>query len=396
VQVPDYSEITVRFEGGDAALPVIGLVQEGPDTFLLQDGERIPVENPAHLAAPTGDYTLYLSAAENVQRQVDENGRTYFTFTVSGDRLARLVRDYLQANLPPGAPPNTQLSPSPYLQRISGSGELWLDDAGLPLRQVLQLTIPEASETYDANVRTITHFRFPDSSGEESLLPPPGAMLDTPPATASTAAAASTSAAGTTAVSPGPSPLNTAALASTLLLITAFALLVVVLLRYKVRRYVYASVVVSVILIMLASPFLQAVGWQLFNDQQAQALTLTEALGYGGETGTGISAPTAVSPAAANLMPHLNTVTSGCGSGESGVDTDGDGLDDLTETCLGTSPYAVDSDRDTITDTLEIEGFEFNGRTFHTNPLLVDSNNDNLIDAAEWPSPVGKAPCVFR
>lgn len=236
VQVPDYSEITVRFEGGDAALPVIGLVQEGPDTFLLQDGERIPVENPAHLAAPTGDYTLYLSAAENVQRQVDENGRTYFTFTVSGDRLARLVRDYLQANLPPGAPPNTQLSPSPYLQRISGSGELWLDDAGLPLRQVLQLTIPEASETYDANVRTITHFRFPDSSGEESLLPPPGAMLDTPPATASTAAAASTSAAGTTAVSPGPSPLNTAALASTLLLITAFALLVVVLLRYKVRR----------------------------------------------------------------------------------------------------------------------------------------------------------------
>ncbi|MFQ5340748.1 MAG: Ig-like domain-containing protein, partial [Anaerolineae bacterium] len=80
----------------------------------------------------------------------------------------------------------------------------------------------------------------------------------------------------------------------------------------------------------------------------------------------------------------------GCYPGDR--DSDTDGLCDQYEILLGTDDTDPDTDRDQITDTLEIEGFTYADRQWYTNPFLSDSNQDGLGDYAEWPEPVGEAP----
>jgi hypothetical protein len=69
VTLPDYARLQLRFEGGGLDAPSLGLIQDGTETYLLKDGEQIPVENPAALPSPTADYLGYLAAAENVKRE---------------------------------------------------------------------------------------------------------------------------------------------------------------------------------------------------------------------------------------------------------------------------------------------------------------------------------------
>jgi len=45
-----------------------------------------------------------------------------------------------------------------------------------------------------------------------------------------------------------------------------------------------------------------------------------------------------------------------------------------------------------ITDTVEIDGFDYAGRHWVSDPFKPDSNADGLTDVAEWPEPVGAAP----
>ena len=63
-----------------------------------------------------------------------------------------------------------------------------------------------------------------------------------------------------------------------------------------------------------------------------------------------------------------------CGDGQPGVDTDGDGLTDQQENCLGTDPAVGDSDGDGVTDAQEVVGFTCGSKTWTTNPLDADSN----------------------
>ena len=67
VASPDYARLQLRFEGGGLDVPPLELIQDGAETYLLKDGEKIPVENPAGLSSPTADYLGYLAAAENIQ-----------------------------------------------------------------------------------------------------------------------------------------------------------------------------------------------------------------------------------------------------------------------------------------------------------------------------------------
>ena len=68
VASPDYARLQLRFEGGGLDAPPLELIQDGAETYLLKDGEKVPVENPAGLSSPTTDYLGYLAAAENIQR----------------------------------------------------------------------------------------------------------------------------------------------------------------------------------------------------------------------------------------------------------------------------------------------------------------------------------------
>ena len=67
VALPDYARLELYLEGAGLDVPPLGLIQDGTETFLLKDGEKVPVENPAGLSSPTADYLGYLAAAENVR-----------------------------------------------------------------------------------------------------------------------------------------------------------------------------------------------------------------------------------------------------------------------------------------------------------------------------------------
>ena len=68
--LPNYARLQLRFEGGGLDAPPLELIQDGAKTYLLKDGEKIPVENPAGLSSPTTDYLGYSAAAENLQSPI--------------------------------------------------------------------------------------------------------------------------------------------------------------------------------------------------------------------------------------------------------------------------------------------------------------------------------------
>ncbi len=374
VTLPDYARLQFRMEGADFGAPPVALIQDGGETFLISDGAKMPVENPAGLSAPAGDYLSYLAAAENVQpcdpADLPFAGWQCYTYDVNGPHFAEHVRDHMQTELESGEQPlplGAELSPSPLLQRTTGHGKVWVDANGLPRRQVLDLEMPEVSDEYDAQVHMVVDLVFDEEAiqqlGQSENRPIFGGIK----------------------VHIAPADLGC------LLLSLALATVLIALRR---RRWVYGIVATSVSIIVVVTPVLQAAGVVRFQERQAQAAEsiqpIAEALG--------LSTSPAESPRLATRNSQLatrNTLAHPdlyCGAGDPNQDTDDDGLNDAAENCLGTSPYQVDSDYDQITDTLEIDGFTFGGRIWTSDAVNPDSNRDGLVDTAEWPEPVGSAP----
>ena len=418
VTLPDHARLKLRFEGAGLDASPVEIVQDGAETYMLVDGEQIPVENPAALSSPTGDYLGYLAAAENVKREdvkrndvqresTDSRFTFYvsrFTYDINGPRFAEHVRDQTQSQLEKGAtiggqpvPPNVILSPSPLLQRTTGHGELWVDARGLPLRQVVDLSLTEVNEEYDAQVHLVVDYDF----GEAGDL------------------AAASRQAGSISGAIGRLPLwrDLAKLrvspsdAFFLLLSTALSF---GLIGWRRRRRLYGLVAVTVSISMVVMPLLQADGVARFFARQVEAAASTqsiaEAFGISDQSSVisnQSSIPTDTQHAIRNIqypIPNTQPPTTKaqsssdsspdlyCGKGSTTEDADNDGLSDADENCLGTDPYHEDSDRDTITDTLEIDGFDYGGRHWTSDPFNLDSNQDGLTDFAEWPDPVGAAP----
>ncbi|MGD8626149.1 MAG: Ig-like domain-containing protein, partial [Anaerolineae bacterium] len=215
----------------------------------------------------------------------------------------------------------------------------------------------------------------------------------------------------------GPSPLWQATVrpSNLLLLLFCFGVALTVHLYRRHGRKVYAVIVIVVVLSLVATPLLQAgrlvhffesyahadepaaAGQQSTEteDRPPPALTLTPPA----EASPTKVSPTPASPSRVPEGRRASTMSSGaqtaCGRGDANTDTDGDGLNDRDENCLGTDPGHEDSDRDTITDTLELGGFEFppaSGQIWYGDPLKADSNEDGLLDGYEWPEPYGNAP----
>ena len=99
ITLPDKADLTIRFEG--AGLDGLGMeiVQEGMESYVVRNGEKTLVDNPAGLAAPTTDYLGYLAAAKKVQRLSDdgENGEggSHYSYDIDGQRFAEYVRDQM-------------------------------------------------------------------------------------------------------------------------------------------------------------------------------------------------------------------------------------------------------------------------------------------------------------
>jgi hypothetical protein len=347
----------------------LGIRVEGGKTFV-REGAGAWREQPgaAESLAPQGDLMGYLGAARDVQAHPPETraGRSFtrLTFRLDGPALAAYMRERIeeslrrQAGLPPGAPGGV---PGAYTE-ISGSGELWVGEDGLPLRQILALRFPEqGGETTSAQITiTFSNFGQPDalagflSSLSESSTAPAGLGL------------------------------------ALLVLALAWALA-----RYQDSPRLLKGLSATLVVILVAGPLLQSLRVRSFLDVQAaqaaeQEVTraeqsqMREMRANLSETSfdphadplAAVQPPDA--PVAAAALPEQPLDT------ETGIDTDGDGLTDYQELRINTDPTFADSDEDGVPDGVEARGVVFAGQTWYLDPNSVDTNRDGIGDGQEW------------
>jgi hypothetical protein len=167
VSQPDLASLQLRFEGDGANAQPLVFQQEGSDTYLLKDGERIKIDSPTAGALPTTDMMTYLAAAENITLLDSVNEPvelTRYGFDISGTRL---IQVFGAQNGSTNS--QTELSLSPTLRNTTGSGEVWIDEDGFPRRQIIDLNIPEITDEYNTAVHIIVDYRYGNGAAVEML-----------------------------------------------------------------------------------------------------------------------------------------------------------------------------------------------------------------------------------
>ncbi|MFQ6102474.1 MAG: hypothetical protein ACE5OS_14775, partial [Anaerolineae bacterium] len=418
VRLPDYSYLRLLpvLAPPGADLTPIEVERIGAETWVTMDGKRERMDDPAGVAAPTGDYLAYLGAARDVRElepaTVDGLRYERLAFTIDGpafaDHVRRRMEEQVAADLPEGA----HLQPPRPLETLNGEGELWMGPDGLPRRQILELTLPDASNDYAAEARIVTDFS--DFGLHEAAR--------SQPCSASGVASDGTPLHSAPDYEQSSLPLSLSPHLPILLkgLTAVMALIsIVLLLAYRRRRRVYVSVALLVIIALLAQPLIPA--WKLARFQARYGPPAAEAAPAEqgpGEGDTETESPSSHPPTPPSPHPLKELLrgldmaaTPGAappGSPEAarldalaatwrdqlgitayyedvalkyqGQDSDGDGLSDAYEMVLGTFTDTIDSDFDLITDTLEVEGFDYNGKHWATSPLDPDTNRDTLKD----------------
>ncbi|HEX8681814.1 MAG TPA: hypothetical protein VF707_05835, partial [Ardenticatenaceae bacterium] len=338
--------------------------------------------------APSGDFLAFLSAAKNITREGTESraGITFtrYSYEIDGPGFALYMRDQMEQHLLEKGklPPSVQLDAPQTYARMTGSGELWVDANGLPLRQVLHLAFPPGEDNELQAEVTV------DFSGFGNGAPLAGSEAN-----------------GTLAalLAWRPSPLLWTHLGLTVLLAAGAVLAV----RRRESRRMYTAMVTVVITSMVISPLAQtqqAVAFAASYDaraatqeQQADAADRQRAIAEEAATSDfdPHASPLAVAGASlpnrgALLAAQTQTNGAACRLNETELlststqNSDADSLTDYQECLLGTDPTVPDSDGDQITDTLEIQGFSYGGEMWYSDPLDPDTNKDGIPDTQEW------------
>ena len=422
VQLPDRATIDLWARTGNVNATPVTLIRDGNQTFMRQEGVLTEVDDPAGLAAPAGDMLGYLAAAEQVHElePIEAGGETFlrYAFAIDGERLAQHVREQVQTELEESGelPPEMQLGLSPTLKEVTGQGELWVNAAGLPARQIIDLDVPKASDAYAAQLHMVVQLT---DYGKQVTIPQ---AIQSPDGSWQLDGAGESASAATNSTSSLASPALFEVSPSGIVLFLFCFLLVATIRLYQRRpRIVYATVAIVMALLMVAGPLAQTGRIVRFVEHQAEAADartaatpqLVEALGLSDPkpTPSADATPATLNDSPADdatketeaLQPPMvpnqiklaatdpKAAISQCGDGQPGVDTDTDGVSDQVEACLGTDPYEKDTDRDGLSDLVETTGFSFAGRTWTTDPQNVDSNRDTLSDLLEWAKPIGLA-----
>jgi hypothetical protein len=365
-------------------------VEDGKSYVRQQGGEWQASEGVLNGLAPQGDFMAYLQAVREVQAHPPETRAgisfTRYGFTLDGPTFAAYVRDRMEDALRAKGelPPGVQLATSDYYRNMTGDGELWVGEDGLPLRQVLNLNFPEQQDqTVHAQlVVDFSRFGTPQQSLVELLR---GGDL-----------------AGLAAALPGHLPDLTP-----LLLMASLLACALILFAYRRTRTVQAALATAVITSLVIGPLLSTFQADaFFATQAAKAAQQTEEQAAADQERELREALGAV-----EFNPHLNPLESGDQRSEigdstyeadlqspvsallpapalqttdPGTDTDGDGLTDFAEARVGTDETLADSDEDGINDGLEVRGFTLGGQTWYADALRLDSNDDGIADGQEW------------
>ena len=368
--------------------------------------------------APAGDLLAYLAAGKNYQeigpetRTLPDGSQvtfTRYTFEIDGPALARYIRDQLERTLHERGelPAGLTLDVSREYNGLVGSGEVWVDSAGLPLRLLVQAVYPEQSngEQVEAHIQTDFFFDPPGAAGAPAQPWDLGAALSLRDAAA-----------------------DWQLTAFQVALVLAMAGLLLLASCYHRRRIIQTGVVLFLLFCMLFLPTMQAGQVGAYLDRQAdrqaqlnehrevaesqanyQRSQLTSTWDPQVNAAAQLEARQATSSLPANSNPpgissQLAIVSWRAALDEEVPDPtgnpDGDGLTNIQEARLGTNPEKADTDDDGLRDALEVQGFDLGGRHWYLDPTSPDTNNDGLLDTQEcWSTlpatlPSGK-PCTL-
>ncbi len=406
-------------EGGSAATgqnSVEVRVAQDQAWGRVGDGEWEALKDGAvafNLFAPGGDPLGYLATAQDIARLDAQTraGVTFerYSFRLDGPMFAAHMRDLMEAELARKGelPPGLSLDMARIYLEMTGTGEIWLDSAGLPLRLMLNVKFPpDSSEQVEATITTdFTGWKTDAATGTSG------------------ATKADFSRAALAKIQEPGFRLHLLLLATVLagvgLLITCRA------------PQLYAAVVIAVIVSMVATPLLQGQQVYAFNRKQTAAraefaeqqavrqkqAALEADLSHkdfdpqrdplAGRAAAPINTP--LSDANAPSTTTLSPANSACDAldTDTGADTDADGLTDVQEACietdfnlpdtdadglsdsievyeLGLDPTEADSDGDDLPDGVEVQGFvDGFGKQWYLNPLDADTNGDGLPDGIE-------------
>ena len=333
------------------------------------------------LFAPEGDFMAYLAAAKDIVNRGSETRAvvpfTRYTFRVDGHSYAVYLRDQLEQHLAEKGelPPGVSLDLPRQYAEMSGTGELWVGGDGLPLRQIIHLEFPERADAHRVEADVTVNF----SDFEHSPLSRTPTFILT--------------------------HLSLSTFRHVALFVNTLAL-VVILIAYSRSKRLYVATVLVIIASLVSTPLLQSLQAADFAERQAAHTQEQEQRAQESEMtrslrelqteddfnphaeplrlaqltrATRDAQPTF---ALAALVPDVIAPAS-----DDGADSDSDGLTDHQEELLGLDAYDPDYDDDLITDTLEVEGFEYpvgSGQMWYTDPQEMDTNKDGIGDGREW------------
>ncbi|MEM7030142.1 MAG: LamG-like jellyroll fold domain-containing protein, partial [Chloroflexota bacterium] len=414
-------------------------VVEGEALGRVGDGEWEAVDNFTDFFAPSGDPMGFLNAATNIRTlsqetrelpsapgaPVSEISFTRYAFEVDGLTFAEQMRDKMEDQLRQEGklPMGVKLDTVRHYIDMTGEGEIWIDDNGLPLRQIVRLQFPpNHREQIEAEIKT-DFFDW----GEPKRLAIAGYEIAS------------------------PRWLNDGTLQAASLPIGAMGSIfgmIILSVIYLSPKKLYNVAALTVTTSMLVTPLLQATHVEAFyieqNVRQVEhererekhaAIREAEADIHSSDfdpsinplaeadqqliidssttqaNGNALPAPASLSEDSASiandapsthpqsLIPTLTNIVDSdddglpdhledaIGSNKNRTDSDGDGLNDGTEAYeLGTDVMDKDSDGDGLSDTVEVQGFSANGKQWYLNPLDADTNRDGQPDAVECPT----------
>jgi hypothetical protein len=410
---------------GAIELEVAGGVARG----RVDGGEWEEVDGVSDFFAPAQDPLGFVRAARQVTALDDQtytlpDGSTvtlrHYYFDLDGKALARLVR----ANWEEGLRRRGKLPASVTMElpsqfvHMTGAGQLWVAETGLPWRQRMDLFFPpDGQDAVSATI--VTDFSsWDEGPASPSHLSQPFSGL----------------------VALTPQNLNDLAVTMVAVLIVLAAMLLLV--RARRSYYLYTIAATLVMVSMVFTPLLQAqqalafsvemdnrtraqatnmetqrrideqqaarhsVTWDpqhnplaSMDDQRQTLLPVAQKLhtGMSRAAQTNRATPVAIIDDGADSDGDglTDAIELAYGLNPNAADTDGDGLSDGVEVFeLGTNPLEWDTDFDGLSDGAEVRGFVLGGQNWYLDPTNSDSSGDGQLDSAACTESGGVITCL--
>lgn len=395
--LPDQSlHLVVWSQGGSVMDPDTGVevkIEQGKASARQGTQPWQEINDFTSLFAPEGDFMAYLAAARDIADLGPENRAagglsitfTRYTFRIDGRSYAAYLRDQMEKQLASTGelPPGVELDLPQVYAGMTGQGELWVSQDGLPLRQILNLQFPDRPDGHYVTAQATVDFSDfrPLPAGAASI------RLGLPALTAEN--------------------LPSAAAHAMVWVVVAGWLAAII--AHRRSRKLYGVLAVMMIIAMLSTPLLQSDRTVAFAERQAAQEREQQARHQDSQMMRDLKAMQSepdfdprVSPldqaraaqaAEARLNPGAlaaagsttpSVPADACAGLDLSGDADSDGLLNGEECILGTLPSHADTDSDMVSDFDEVNGFVAGGVRWYTNPLEADTNKDGLGDGQEW------------